>query len=135
MLVLGQVTPVTSAFPYGDLVLHGGALGVLSWAVWHAYKTVIPDMKKDLREDRARYMTSIQSSAESFKETLDAMGTRHERMETATNDRHERWEKQRHDDSEGLQAAISELAVTCEGTRTRLSQIRKENMTDDEAGV
>jgi len=33
MLVLGQA-PTIEAFPYVDLVLHGGALSVLAYAVW-----------------------------------------------------------------------------------------------------
>lgn len=116
-LIVGQTEPVVKSFPYADLVVQGGALAVLTWAVYHAYKNVIPGLRKELGEDRARYMESLDKSREAFSETLDVMGERHERIQKETSDRHERWEAQRHEDSEKLREALVGLAVTCAESR------------------
>ncbi len=110
MSVLGQIEPAAESFPYGDLVLQGGALVVLAYAVWHAYKVEIPGMRKELREDRVLYNAN-----------LDSMAARHERMETEICDRHERWEAQRHEDSDKLESALSNLALTCAKTQKQLA--------------
>lgn len=89
MFAMGQAEPITNAFPYADLVLNGGALAVLAWAVWHAYTRTIPGQQK------------------AFTETLNEMAARHERLES-----------QRHEDSEKLVAGLHELSVTCTKTQT-----------------
>jgi hypothetical protein len=84
MSALGQAEPVRQTFPYADLVLNGGALAVLAWAVWNAYRNVIPNQQKE------------------FSRTLDAMA-----------DRYDQWERQRHEDSGKLTRALHELSLTC----------------------
>jgi hypothetical protein len=108
MMVLGQTEALSNneLFPYADLLLHGGALTVLAYAVWHAYKIEIPGMRKELREDR-----------EVYRQSLADMADRHERMQQSTLDRHERWELERHADSAELKNALKNMAVTCAATR------------------
>lgn len=97
MMLLGE-TEVNTAFPYADLVLQGGALIVLAYAVWHAYKIEIPGMRKEIREDR-----------DQFRKTLDTMGERYERMRTETYERHEAAQAQRRTDSASLKEALDKL--------------------------
>ena len=122
MLILGEVDAVSSVFPYAELVLHGGAVAVLTWAVWHAYSKMIPGLRQDMGADRDRYMTSINGIQQEFSKTLIAMA-----------DRHERWETQRHEDSEQLRGilssdseklrgVLSQLSVTCAETRTSMKE-------------
>lgn len=125
MMMLGQVEQQAQTFPYADLVLQGGALAVLTWAVWHAYKNIIPDLRKEIREDRARYTTSLDNLSIGFQKTLDTMADRHERAEQATADRFERWEAARHADSERLAESLNSMAVTCAETRHAICQTRK----------
>ncbi len=114
MSVLGQAPVAAEAFPYADLVLHGGALSVLAYAVWHAYKVELPAVRKVLLEDRTRY-----------HESLNSMSDRHERMQKETLDRHERWESDRHQDSTDLREALGTLAVTCASTRKAIAEAPK----------
>jgi hypothetical protein len=118
LLLLGQ-TDAAQVLPYGDLILQAGALGVLTWAVWHAYNNLIPGLRKEIMEDRNRYTESLDRLNVGFQKTLDTMADRHERTETATADRHERWESQRHADSEKLESALTTLSATCAKARAR----------------
>jgi len=106
LALLGQaeeISPVSLPM-WANLLLQGGALVVLAWAVWHAYRNEMP------------------ASRAGFTKTLDQMAERYERMQKETLDRHERWETSRHADSDKLAEALRGLAVTCAETRRTFTE-------------
>ena len=123
LLLAGEVDQITESFPYSDIILQGGALSVLAWAVWHAYKNLIPELRREIAEDRIRYMTGLDKLNDGFQKTLDSMADRHERTEQATADRHERWEIQRHADSEKLESTLQGMTAQCARTQARLVNV------------
>jgi len=119
MMLLGQAEgqAPNPVFPYADIMLQGGALAVLTWAVWHAYNNLVPALRKEIQDDRAQYMALLTKSQESFQKTLDVMADRHERTQQATADRFDRWEALRHADSEKLETSLTSLSVNCAEAR------------------
>lgn len=99
LFAAGQIEQATELFPFAGLLTSGSAVGVLAWAVWYAYRHIIPRQQ------------------EAFAKTLDDMAERHERMQQHTLDRHERWETARHEDSEKIAKSLQTMAVTCAETR------------------
>ena len=127
MLLVGQTEPVVNAFPYADLLVQGGALVVLAWAVWHAYQKVIPSLKEELQRDRAANLEAQREARESFKETLDTLVERHERVMAAESERHDDWEKLRHEDSVQTRETLARLTETCAATRAHCERMHKDD--------
>ncbi len=91
MGLLGQAEAASPSFPFSDTILQGGALAVLAWLAWHLVTKEMPAARK------------------AFTATLDSMAKRHER-----------WETQRHEDSQKIETALNNLAVTCAETRSTM---------------
>jgi len=128
LLVLGQTDAASNLFQHSDLVIQGGALGVLTLAVFHAYKNLVPALRKEILENRIadearserqrlEFINALAESQETFSAALTDILERHERIQKDTNDRHERQETQRHLDSEAIQQALTKMSQTCAAVR------------------
>ena len=84
---------VPQAIPFGDTIMRGGALGILTWACWYLMARELPRHRKG------------------FTESLDKIC-----------ERHERWENIRHEDSQDLRSAIDSLRVNCATARQEFQQ-------------
>lgn len=58
-------TGVFTAFP-GSLIIQGGALVILGWAVWYLLARAFPAHFKAAREERELFLETLQAEREEF---------------------------------------------------------------------